>query len=52
MIDYGSIFLYGFSTGMGVVFAQEFYNHFLKRITTKIFDKIRKGELFPPDKKT
>jgi hypothetical protein len=45
MIDYGAIFLYGFSTGLGVVFAQEFYNIFLRGITHRIFNKIKSGEL-------
>jgi hypothetical protein len=50
MIDYTAIFLYGFSTGLGVVFAQEFYNVFLKGFTRTIFNKLKKGEIFPGDK--
>ena len=49
MIDYFAIFLYGFSTGLGVVIAQEVYNNLLKDFTGKLFRFIkhfRKKHLF------
>lgn len=49
MIDYTAVFLYGFSTGLGVVIAQEVYNNLLKGFTTKIFrfmKDFRKKHLF------